>query len=135
MAQTFTIDADNPLADALRSRARVQGKTVGEIVREILARALLEEPSKRQDDLPTAGQATQTPLNRREREHAWRRSHRDLLQERYAGEWAVLEGEEILAHGKDAVTAVEEAKAKRVAVPYVFFVQPPREPGVVRIGL
>ncbi len=46
----------------------------------------------------------------------------------------VLEGEEIVAHGKDAVPAVEEARAKGVTVPYVFYVVPPRPPGVVRMG-
>lgn len=75
------------------------------------------------------------PLNRREREHAWRRAHRDLLQNRYAGQWVVLEGDEIVAHGKDAVQTVETAKTKGVTVPYVFYVQPPRRPGVARIGL
>lgn len=74
------------------------------------------------------------PLSHREREHAWRRSNPELLQGRYAGQWVVLEGEEIMAHGKDAVQAVEEARAKGVPVPYIFYVEPPRPPGVVRMG-
>ena len=138
MSRTLTIDTDDLLDDALRARAHTQGKTVPEIAREILSRVLLgrrlgrsnarEEPSKPSDNrLP--------PLNRRDREHAWRRSNRAVLQERFAGHWVVLEGEEIVAHGKDAVRAVEEAKTKGVVVPYVFYVQPPRPPGVVRLGL
>ncbi len=75
------------------------------------------------------------PLNDREREDAWRRSNRDLLQGRFAGHWVVLEGEEIMAHSEDAAKAVEEARGKGVLAPFVFFVEPPRKPGVVRIGL
>lgn len=138
MSRTLTIQTDDFLDDALRERARTRGKTVPEMAREILSRALLdrrqprpcrrEEPSKALDQqLP--------PLNRREREHAWRRSHRELLQGRYADQWVVLEGEEIVAHGRNAVQAVEEARAKGVPAPYVFYVQPPRPPGVVRVGL
>jgi plasmid stability protein len=138
VSRTLTIHTDDLLEDALRARAQTQGKTVPEMAREILSRALLGRPQSRprHREEPAAGREHQPPpLNRREREHAWRRSNRDLLQGQYAGQWVVLEGEEILAHDKDAVQAVEEAKAKGVVVPYVFFVHPPRPPGVVRMGL
>ena len=75
------------------------------------------------------------PLDDRKREDAWRRSHRDLLQARFAGQWVVLEGEEVMAHSENAARAVEKARAKGVAVPFVFYVEPPRQPGVVRLGL
>ena len=74
------------------------------------------------------------PLNNREREIAWRHSHRDELQRRFAGQWVVLEGEEIVAHSEDAAQAVEEARGKGIAVPFVFYVDRPR-PGVFRLGL
>jgi hypothetical protein len=75
------------------------------------------------------------PLNDRRREDAWRRAHRNFLQERFAGHWVVLEGETIVAHSEDAAAAVEEARTKGVAAPFVFYVESPRPPGVVRLGL
>ncbi len=137
MSRVLTIRTDDMLGDALTARAQTQGKTAAEIAREILSRALLEPPRARprRSAPKRARQPQLPPLSHREREHAWRRSNRRLLQRQYAGQWVVLEGEEILAHGKDAVQAVEEAKAKGVVVPYVFYVQPPRSPGVVHIGL
>jgi hypothetical protein len=73
-------------------------------------------------------------LNSREREIAWRHLHQEELQRRFAGQWVVLEGEEIVAHSEDAAEAVEDARAKGVAVPFVFYVDRPR-PGVFRLGL
>ncbi len=86
-----------------------------------------DPPGDREGQLP--------PLNGREREDAWRRSNREFLQGHFAGQWVVLEGEEVVAHSSDAAQAVKEARAKGVAVPFVFYVEAPRKPGVVRIGL
>jgi hypothetical protein len=144
MSRTLSIHTDDLLDDALRERAQTEGKTGPEMAREILSRALLgrrQRPLGRRGGDPQPGlrrpeePAEVPPLNRREREHAWRRANPELLQGRYAGQWVVLEGEEIVAHGRSAVSAVEEARAKGVAVPYVFYVEPARPPGVVRMGL
>ncbi len=70
----------------------------------------------------------------RDRELAWRRSHQEMLRDRFAGQWLVLEGEEIVAHSKDAAQAVAEARAKGIPTPFVFFVEGLR-PDVVRMGL
>lgn len=70
----------------------------------------------------------------RDRELAWRQSNHEMLRSRFAGQWVVLEGEEIVAHGKDAARAVEEARAKGISTPFVFFVEGLR-PDVVRMGL
>ena len=69
----------------------------------------------------------------REREDAWCRSHPEVLR-RFAGQWLVLEGEEIVAHGTDPAQLVEKARANGVRIPYVFYVEPLR-PDVVRMGL
>lgn len=136
MSRTLTIDTDDRLENALQERAQTQGKTVSETAREILSRALLGQRAAAQDEESRRVEAQRLPaLNRREREHEWRRSNRELLQSRFAGKWIVLEGEEVVAHGTDARQAVEQARAKGVVVPYVFFVEPPRPPGVVRMGL
>ena len=51
----------------------------------------------------------------------WRRTHRkELLQ--YAGQYVVLEGEKIIAHGPDPRRVLAEAQAKDIPIPYIFFV-------------
>ena len=75
------------------------------------------------------------PLNDRRREDVWRRANREYLQKQFAGQWVVLEGEEIVAHSSDPTEAVVEARTKGVAAPFVFHVEPPRPPGVFRLGL
>ncbi len=67
-------------------------------------------------------------------EQEWRRSHQDVLLNDYAGQWVVLEGEVIVAHGENPEQLVEVAREAGVEVPYVFFVDPPR-PGIVKMGL
>ena len=52
----------------------------------------------------------------------------------YAGQWVVLEDEDIVAHGEDPVQLVERAREAGIEVPYVFYVDPPR-PGIVKMGL
>ena len=73
------------------------------------------------------------PIKDRKRELAWRRSHLDELQSRFAGQWVVLEGEEVVASSEDAARAIETARASGIAVPFVFFVERSR-PGVVHLG-
>ena len=84
---------------------------------------------------PSEERALQLPqIKSRKREIAWRRSHQHELQSRFEGQWVVLEGEEVVAASQDAARAVEEARAKGVAIPYLFYVDRPR-PGVVHLGL
>ncbi len=44
MSNTLTIRTDDALREALARRAKIQGKTVSEVVREILEEALAERP-------------------------------------------------------------------------------------------
>jgi len=69
----------------------------------------------------------------RSRELAWRQSNRDDLQA-FAGEWVVLEGEQIIAHGPDPAELVAAARRSGVLVPYVFFVDR-QQSDVVKLGL
>jgi hypothetical protein len=57
----------------------------------------------------------------RTRELEWRRTHREVLRN-FAGQWVVLEGEEIVTHGKDPQQVVIEARAKGIQIPYIFHV-------------
>ena len=56
------------------------------------------------------------------RELAWLRDKGEILRS-YAGEWVVLQGDRLITHGRDAVTVVNDAKKKGVAIPYLFFVE------------
>jgi len=69
----------------------------------------------------------------RRRELEWRRTHGERLQT-FSGQWVVLEGEEIIAYGRDPVELVSEAKRRGIRVPYIFFVETQTEE-VVRMGL
>jgi len=85
-------------------------------------------------DLGRSGvEARPVPAGYRARELDWRRTHADVLRA-FANEWVALEGEEVVAHGPDPVQVVNEARARGIATPYIFFVEPSVE-GVVRIGL
>lgn len=72
-------------------------------------------------------------LRPRSREHAWRLENQDMLR-RVSGEWVVLEGDRLIAHGSDPARLVAEAKAEGIRVPYVFFVESLSE-NAMRIGL
>ena len=71
---------------------------------------------------------------RRQRELQWLQSNRKELQG-FAGEWIVLDGERIIAHGRNAAEVVREARSKGVHVPFLHRVEGKRPKGVVRIGL
>jgi hypothetical protein len=66
-------------------------------------------------------------------EERWRREHSDVLRS-YSGQWIVLEGERVVAHGLDPVEVINAAKSKGIAIPYVFLVER-KEPDVVHLGL
>jgi|GEM_PF-1480457 len=69
----------------------------------------------------------------RNRELEWRRSHVETLRS-LENQWVVLEGEQVVAHGKNPVQVINEAKSKGVRTPYIFFVEQKTE-NVVTMGL
>ena len=69
----------------------------------------------------------------RNRELEWRRINVETLKQ-YENEWVVLEGEEIVAHGRDPVLVINEAKSRGVRTPYIFFVEQKTE-NEVMMGL
>lgn len=69
----------------------------------------------------------------RSQELEWRRTHGETLKA-FAGEWIVLEGKDIVAHGHDPSKVVAEARTKGVRVPYIFYVET-RGEDVVSLGL
>ena len=84
---------------------------------------------------PDPAQPSPKPVasGHRSRELEWCRTHAEVLRQ-FAGQWVVLEGEEIVAHGKELVQIVSEARARGIRVPYVFYVEDLDE-RVVRMGL
>jgi hypothetical protein len=72
------------------------------------------------------------PVGYRSRELEWRRANTEVLQA-YASEWVVLEGAEVVAHGRDPVQVVARARARGIQTPYVFYVEPSKD--VVKMGL
>lgn len=72
-------------------------------------------------------------LRARSREHTWRIENEGMLR-RLSGEWVVLEGDLLIAHGSDPASLVAEARARGIAVPYIFFVETSIG-DVVHIGL
>jgi hypothetical protein len=83
--------------------------------------------------LPFSPKPGVSSLQPRSRELAWRRANEPILRS-MAGEWVVLEGEELIAHGPDPQPLVQDAKRRGIRVPYLFFVEP-AVGRVARIGL
>jgi hypothetical protein len=59
----------------------------------------------------------------RNAELEWRRTHSETLK-LLENQWVVVEGAELVAHGRDPVVVIKEAKSKGVRTPYIFFVEP-----------
>ena len=58
----------------------------------------------------------------RNRELGWRRTHPEILKS-FENEWVVLEGEEIIAYGRNPIEVVAKARAEGIKTPYVFYVE------------
>lgn len=70
----------------------------------------------------------------RQRELEWIETHADQLR-RLAGEWVVLEGEDLIAHGKSASRVLASARRKGIKVPFVFYVELPYGEPTAHFGL
>jgi len=99
-------------------------------VREYLMQP--KTPSRRSS--ARRGSAAAPPYRNRHIEQRWKETHGDVLRQ-YAGQWVVLELEEIVSHGDDASQVVQEARDKGVEVPYIFRVAPIYDEDVAHFGL
>jgi uncharacterized protein DUF5678 len=75
-----------------------------------------------------------TKSRHRQRELEWIETHTDEMR-RLAGEWVVLEGEDLIAHGKSASRVVASARRKGIKVPFVFYVESPDTEPIAHFGL
>lgn len=71
--------------------------------------------------------------NPRSRELRWRQDNAELL-DALAGQWLIVEGNELIAHGQDPASLVTAARRRGIQVPFIFFVEP-RTRDTVKIGL
>ena len=62
----------------------------------------------------------------RSRELKFRETNPEMFCQ-LVGRWVALEGEAIVAHGADPLAVVAEAREKGIRVPYVFYVEEPRD--------
>ena len=129
------MDATISLNGSLSKAAFRLARKLGISLEELYAKAIEEYVKLRaEESSPADAAAPQRQPRFRARENAWRQKHRDVLRE-YAGEWLVLEGEEIIAHGEDPAPLVDQARELGIESPYVFYVEPVRKSGVVKMGL
>jgi hypothetical protein len=72
--------------------------------------------------------ASAVPLfDHRAVEHRFIAEHPEAFDP-FIGEWVVLEGTSIVAHGHEPVDVVNEARSKGIKVPYILRVDPKRKP-------
>ena len=74
------------------------------------------------DELRSNGDA-QTSYKTHEDERAWLEAHRD----EFLDQWVALDGNRLVAHGTNARTVYDEARARGVTAPYLVHVTPKGE--------
>jgi hypothetical protein len=88
-------------------------------------------PTKARPRVKLKNRASEIPLIRQpEVEQQFIGEHPEAF-EPFVDQWVVLEGTSIVSHGHDAAIVADEARARGVKVPYIFFrVLPKRNPNV-----
>jgi hypothetical protein len=116
--------------EALEQRARELDMTSGQLARKLLALGTGSEGASE-----PAGRARKrrSPARTRERELAWLAQHRAHLS-RYAGEWLIIEGDDLIAHGPDYLAVLKKARRRGVLVPFAYRV-PEEDAGTAWMGL
>lgn len=116
--------------EALEAKASELGMTCGQLARKLLAlgSGVAEEAPSSARTYHEPGQARS-----REAELRWLRENRTQLNA-YAGQWLILEGDHLVAHGSDYLDVLREAREKGVVVPFAYRV-PELEGDVVWMGL
>ncbi|MBI3928546.1 MAG: ribbon-helix-helix domain-containing protein [Armatimonadetes bacterium] len=135
------VSVNQEIMGKLEARAAETGNPVTVILREAIYKYLGESRTA-QDSQSARGAIIEAPApasgapppGDRHRELEWRRTHADLLKQ-YAGQWVVVEGQELVDHGKDATSVVAEARRRGIVVPYIFRVEQEYGDEVVRFGL
>ena len=114
LGQRMGIQLTPEFEAGLRAEAAARGVSEESVLREALNFYRQERAGK-----PPA--LRRVPFNDRRREIAWTLKP-DL---RFSGEWVVIEGNEVVAHGTDGKAAYDSARAKGIASPFLFYVSEP----------
>ena len=72
------------------------------------------------------------PARLRAVEVEWMRKHPEKLRA-YAGQYIVVEGTRIVAHGADAGRVVRAARRRGVTIPFILFLEKP-DPDMIYVG-
>ena len=123
LCYTFSMPRDSHLsirvsADekaALQQLADRQDVSLGQLARKFL-RLRDEHSAPAMSSVVISGQ--QQPCNR-SKELAWLQVNLARLQLEIPGQWVVIEGQELVAHGVDYPTVYRDARSKGVDLPFV----------------
>ncbi|MBI3930145.1 MAG: hypothetical protein HY319_31705 [Armatimonadetes bacterium] len=113
---------------ALEHIAQGQDLTVAQLLRRAVQELTGAPGSRPVAVLPPARRLT-APSPRREAELAWLAQHQGQLG-RFAGEWIVLDGSQLVAHGPDYLEVLDRARDQGVEVPFVEWIPEASAPTV-----
>lgn len=116
--------------EALDRLASEQQVSVGELVRLLLAPHLARAERSSARLVPDEPQAD--PMRRRE--HEWLREHPERVAQ-LAGQWIVLEGDQLIAHGSDSLEVFQAARQAGIRIPFILRIPEPRPRDAFFIGL
>lgn len=116
------------MSSSLLDRMTEEANALTEQERRILAERLLKNEqvdSKKiePNDVPFEGRGNSDEVVYRKREYQWLREHRD----EYAGEHLALQGDQLIAHGKNLRQVIKEAKEAGAKAPFFVYIEAPDE--------
>lgn len=88
-------------------------------------KAFLDEQEKK--DTEVGNQKSEPPVTcdpMRRQEYQWIREHRD----EYSGQYVVVEGDQLVAHGKDGRQVLAAARQAGIRIPFIVRLEAPDEP-------
>jgi hypothetical protein len=104
----------------LERLAAEQDIPVGQLVRRALLQ-LVESPGSVQASPHSRATVSLRPGQRvsRDAEMDWLEAHIPELTSSIPGQWIILDGTQLIAHGEDYLAVLKEARQKGVVVPFV----------------
>ena len=116
-----------------RSLAMPLAETRGSVIGGLRPRDAILSVASGPQKLSLTGKSERCP-SRRQRELEWILASRAQLRQ-YAGEWIVVEGQELIAHGRKPEELVREARRRGIRVPFVYRVEEERGEDSASAGL
>ncbi|MBM3466070.1 MAG: ribbon-helix-helix protein, CopG family [Armatimonadetes bacterium] len=114
--QHLSVRVTESQKEALEKAAARDETTVGALVRRAVSNLLGAHPASTRE--PRNVKRTTARGSSRDREIAWLTQHRAELAH-LRGQYLVIEGEALIAHGADLKAVIEQAREKGVRVPFV----------------